>query len=1441
MMLIQIDAAELRLLEQSDAIGKKIAKPITPPSETAFEEDSDPEQAQRDKDMQKNLAHIAKKPKRVKDSLYHKEKMLLCKQDEKGVPIQAEQYDWLADTDEEIDEQELEAHYSYMAKIQEVPTADTVTDSEPLEKDNGPEQAQRDKDMQKNLALIAKYFKKIYKPTNNNLRTSSNSKNKNVDMTLWYKNDNQKPKRVKDFVYYKEKMLLCKQAEQGVPLQAEQYDWLADTDKEVDEQDLEAHNSYMENIQEVPTDDTGIDSEPVEQVQNDAGYNVFANDLQHSKQSEYVSNTCLVETDDSNVIPDSPDMCEDDIQNEQNDVESDDEQCKAILVKTSKSLGKSISVWDSCLIALQNKQTEFKKYKDFNDRTIDYDKLEHALDELQYLYLYKVKECGCLAQKLSKQTESVSKKVHNELLKRFAKVERHSISLEIALQKRKVQVKHDTVWNEKASNVFRKECKQYIKIQDLKAQLQDKNIAIKDISTFNFSSDHEADDEEADMNNLDTSIQVSPTLTTRIHKDHPIKQVIRDLHSTTQTRNMSKNLEEHGTQKGDPCIERSKLDRGYARRGFEDLDFPNKVYKVERALYELHQAPRAWYLKVQPRFGLWYPKDSPFNLVAYTDSDYARASLDRKSTTGGCQFLQCRLISWPCKKQTVVANSTTEAEYVAASNPIQYALMVNPTVYTSCIEQFLATVKAKTVNKEGQLQALVDGKNVIITESTIRRDLQLEDAEGFDCLPNAVIFEQLILMSTMASAIICLSINQKFNFSKYIFKSMVKNLDNVNKFLMYLRNMKRVRKGFFRRDTPLFPTMMVQAQEDMGEDEAVNEEMDDSLERAATNATSLDEEQDRGNIFKTQSKVTPNEPGSQRTSSSGGLMCQEAMRDAVAQTRLKRLYKVGLSARVESSEDEGLVEDASKYGRIVDIDANEDITLVSTHDEQIFDADQDLGGEEVDEEVALKLQAELQAEFEKEQRLANYQLAKRLQAEEQQELNDEEKAKLFMQLLVKKRNKGKEIAKPITPPSEIDSEEDSDPEQAQRDKDMQKNLTLIAKYFKKIYKPTNDNLKTSSNLRNKNVDTTPRNAESQKGLKTPRITRKRLCYANKLSKVFHFKVQHDTGYNVFANDLQHSEQSESISNTCIVETDDSNVIPDSPDMCDDDIRNDQNDVECDDELALQNKQTKFEKYKAFNDRTVDYDKLKHKLNETLGQLAQKYIEIKAGLKTKAYEISVVKEKHDELIKQSLLTKSHYEGLVKQKTKYFESLEKEIDELEYDKAEFSNMYDMILQECVSKDVMCSYFLSLSNLDALDELQCLYLHKVKECDCLAQKLLNQTESVSKENEQASNVFRKEREQYIEIQDLKAQLQDKNIAISELKKLIEKGKGKSVESKFDKPSVVRQPNAQRIPKPTVLGKPAPFSNSLERRYFSKTKSVPKTNVSEGLSKPVTTQTSP
>ncbi|GJR02998.1 putative ribonuclease H-like domain-containing protein [Tanacetum coccineum] len=189
--------------------------------------------------------------------------------------------------------------------------------------------------------------------------------------------------------------------------------------------------------------------------------------------------------------------------------------------------------------------------------------------------------------------------------------------------------------------------------------------ALEDDIIFDFLSDDEDDGAVADMNNLDTTIQVSPNPTTRIHKNHPLDQLIRDLQSATQTRKMLKNLEEHGfvstiqqitnhkdlqiclfacffigrTHNGNSCIEGSKLDRGYAGRastiqdewgiviknkarlvaqgytqeqgidydeieeevyvcqppGFEDPDFLDRVYKVEKALYGLHQAPKAWH------------------------------------------------------------------------------------------------------------------------------------------------------------------------------------------------------------------------------------------------------------------------------------------------------------------------------------------------------------------------------------------------------------------------------------------------------------------------------------------------------------------------------------------------------------------------------------------------------------------------------------------------------------------------------------------------------------------------------------------------------------------------------------------------------------------------------------------------------------------------------
>nr|GFC50530.1 hypothetical protein [Tanacetum cinerariifolium] len=212
-------------------------------------------------------------------------------------------------------------------------------------------------------------FKKIYKPTNNNLRTSSNTSRANQDNFLRInRNDGyesqrsgnvagarenvgssmvpksgiqcynckefrhvarecQKPKRAKDAAYHREKMLLCKQEEAGIQLNAEQADWKDDTDDESDDQELEAHYMYMAKIQKVSPDAVHsrpiFDTEPKQKVQNDDHYDVFAIECQHPEQSESVHKTYLIEQDAHNVIIESVDMNYDSEQIDQNDEDTD--------------------------------------------------------------------------------------------------------------------------------------------------------------------------------------------------------------------------------------------------------------------------------------------------------------------------------------------------------------------------------------------------------------------------------------------------------------------------------------------------------------------------------------------------------------------------------------------------------------------------------------------------------------------------------------------------------------------------------------------------------------------------------------------------------------------------------------------------------------------------------------------------------------------------------------------------------------------------------------------------------------------------------------------------------------------------------------------------------------------------------------------------------------
>nr|GEV25531.1 hypothetical protein [Tanacetum cinerariifolium] len=386
-------------------------------------------------------------------------------------------------------------------------------------------------------------------------------------------------------------------------------------------------------------------------------------------------------------------------------------------------------------------------------------------------------------------------------------------------------------------------------------------------------------------------------------------------------------------------------------------------------------------------------------------------------------------------------------DFLNASS-IKYALTVNPNIYVPCIKQFWNTVVVKQVNDVTRLQALVDKKKVVVTEAAIREALHLDDAEGVDCLPNEEIFTELARMgykkpstkltfykaffssqrkfiihtilqctsakrtswnefsSAMAFAVICLSTGRKFNFSKYIFDSLMRNVDSTSKFYMYPRflqllirkqvgdlsthttkytspaliqkvfaNMRRVRKWFSRVETPLFEGMLVGQEVDKegDADEHVEEvnagdaaQGDDSVAHGEVPTITAEPSipsptpptpppQPPQNVPSTSHvyQIPPQSPQTLEITKSKKRVKKLEKRNKVRVLKLRRLQKVGTSQRVDTSDDT-VMDDESNQGRMIaEMDKDDAVILIDDKedDKKVEEVKVDENAQEVAEVV----------------------------------------------------------------------------------------------------------------------------------------------------------------------------------------------------------------------------------------------------------------------------------------------------------------------------------------------------------------------------------------------------------------------------------------------------------------------------------------------------------
>nr|GEW68877.1 hypothetical protein [Tanacetum cinerariifolium] len=444
-----------------------------------------------------------------------------------------------------------------------------------------------------------------------------------------------------------------------------------------------------------------------------------------------------------------------------------------------------------------------------------------------------------------------------------------------------------------------------------------RNLNMPVSEDITYSDDKEDVGAEADFTNLETTITVSPISTTRVHKDHPVTQIIGDLSSTTQTRSMKRvdkyqgGLSQINNDDFHTCMFACFLSQEEPKRvhqalkdpswieamheellqfkmqkvwvlvdlpnrkraiGFKDPDYPDKVYKVVKALYGLHQAPRAWYETLANYFlengfqrekidqTLFIKSKAEERWVFISQDKYVAEILRKFSLTDVKSVntpidIEKPLLKDPDGEDVDVHTYRSmigSLMYLTSSRPdIMFAVcactrfQVTPrALHLHTVKRIFRYLKGKShlglwYSKDSPFNLVAYSDSDYAGASLYRKSTT---GGSIDCLPNEEIFTELSRMGTswnkfsssMASAVIRLSTGRKFNFSKYIFDSLVRNVDSSTKFYIYpqfLQLMIRAQeKGFSRVDTPLFEGMIVaQQDDDITNESAANVAVNDVL------------------------------------------------------------------------------------------------------------------------------------------------------------------------------------------------------------------------------------------------------------------------------------------------------------------------------------------------------------------------------------------------------------------------------------------------------------------------------------------------------------------------------------------------------------------------------------------------------------------------------------